>query len=61
MPYIKITYSSPRNVSVRGVDYFEIDAEELNEDGTVPEEIRQEAVNSFMGDTFTDVVENEGE
>ena len=65
MPYIKISYGSPRNITVQGVEYFEIDPEDLNEDGTVPEalisDMWQECVNNYMSDTGADVVENEGE
>lgn len=65
MPFIKVTYSSSNNVSVQGTDYFEVPAEDLNEDGSVPErmisETWQEAVNEFMSDTYADVVENEGD
>lgn len=65
MPYIKVTYSSPRNISVQGSDYFEVAAEDLDENGRVSEqavqEVWREAVNEFMSDTYTDVVENEGD
>lgn len=65
MTYIKITFSSPHNISVRGSDYVEVDPEDLDADGAVPEKILdeawQEAVNDFMSDTYVEVVENEGD
>lgn len=64
MPFIKISYGSGHNVSVQGVDYFEVDAEDLDENGNVPEsvinETWQHAVNEFMDDTSAEVVEREG-
>lgn len=63
MPFIKIEYSSSNNISVGGVDYFEVDAENLDENGNVPEavisETWQAAVHEFMSDTSAEVVERE--
>lgn len=65
MPYIKIVYGSLHNISVRGSDYVEVDPEDLDADGLVPEKILDEAwqgaVNEFMSDTYVEVVENEGD
>lgn len=65
MAFIKVEYGSSHNVSVRGVEYFEVGDEYLNKDGTVPESIVmdawQEAVNEFMADTSATVVANEGD
>ncbi|MFD5308276.1 hypothetical protein [Streptomyces ardesiacus] len=65
MPFIKITYRSPNNISVQGTDYFEVEEYELYDDGSVPESVIdrtwQEAVNDFMSDTDAEIVESEGE
>ena len=65
MPFIKIEYSSPHNISVQGSDYFEVDQEDLDENGNVRTEVIdrvwQEAVNEFMSDTSATVVEGEGD
>lgn len=65
MPFIKVTYSSPRNVSVIGSDYVEVEDDDLEEDGSVSEQTQarvwQEAVNEFMSDTYIELVENEGD
>ena len=65
MPFIKISYSSPNNISVQGTDYFEIDEGDLDDNGNVPERVIdrvwQEAVNDFMSDTYAEVVESEDE
>jgi len=65
MTFIKIEYGSPQNVSVRGTEYFEIHADDLDDDGCIPEElidnVWQDAVNEFMGDTSASIVENEGD
>lgn len=65
MPFIKVTYSSPKNIGVQGNDYFEVDAEDLDENGRVPQRFQdeawQDAVNEFMSDTYAEVVESEGD
>lgn len=65
MPFIKVEYGSSANISVQGIDYFEVEEEDLNEDGTVPgwliSQIWQDAVNEFMSDTYADIVQNEGD
>ncbi|MGW2950765.1 hypothetical protein [Streptomyces eurythermus] len=63
--FIKIEYGSSHNVSVGGVDYYEVAPEDLDENGNVPESLIsatwQEAVNEFMADTSAEVVESEGD
>jgi len=62
MPFVKIEYGSSYNISVRGTEYFEVEADE---NGDVPasviDAVWQEAVNDFMSDTCGDVVANEGD
>jgi hypothetical protein len=65
MSFIKIEYGSSQNISVQGVDYFEVEADDLDENGQVPESFItatwQHAVNEFMSDTSSEVVEKEGD
>lgn len=65
MPFIKITYVSPNNVSVQGAEYFEVEPDRLDGRGEVPayliDEVWQDAVNDFMSDTYAEIVENEGD
>lgn len=63
--FIKVEYGSSHNISVQGVDYFEVAAEDLDGDGNVPDDFItsawQEAVNDFMADTSATVVDAEGD
>lgn len=65
MPFIRVTLSSPKNINVQGTRYFEVDPEDLDENGEVPEdritEAWQEAVNDYLSDTYIDIVENDGD
>lgn len=65
MPLIRIEYGSPYNVSVKGVEYFDVSENDLDADGNVLPDVLdrawQEAVNDFMSDTYVDVVEGEDE
>ncbi|MFD4474618.1 hypothetical protein ACFWPU_00675 [Streptomyces sp. NPDC058471] len=65
MPYAKITYNSPNNVGVQGSDYIELEPEDLDENGELPDKVQsaiwQDAVNEYMSDTYIEVVEHEGD
>lgn len=62
MVAIKVEYGSSHSISVRGVEYFDVPPEDLNDDGTIPEsflsDVWQHAVNEFMDDTSVTVVES---
>jgi hypothetical protein len=65
VPFIKIEYSSPSNIGVQGVEYFDVDPADVEPDGSVSQDVVvatwQHAVNEYMGDTCATVVENEGD
>ncbi|MFE5093236.1 hypothetical protein ACFRCI_23465 [Streptomyces sp. NPDC056638] len=63
--FIKIEYGSSHNISVQGIEYFEVHPDELDDEGNVPEDLIgatwQHAVNEFMDDTSATLVGNEGD
>lgn len=65
MVFVKIEYSSPSNIGVEGVEYFDVDPGDLDADGSVSQDVIdavwQHAVNEYMADTSATVVENEGD